>query len=120
VLRAVFRGVDRVDPKVRAEIEHRVNVISRLKPEALIAGTSGFSRYFGAKFADDLVVFENVRYGNALYVMYERWEELNRRSRVDLLKGPRDGFDRIEHRAEWEDRLAALLDRQRKQRKKGK
>jgi hypothetical protein len=29
---------------------------------AYIAGTDGFLRYFGAKFGDDFVVFENVRF----------------------------------------------------------
>ena len=29
------------------------------------------NRYIGALFADDLVVFENVRYGDALYVVYD-------------------------------------------------
>ena len=36
-------------------------------PEAYIRGTDGFLRYFG----DDFVAFENARYGNAPYIMYE-------------------------------------------------
>jgi hypothetical protein len=74
-----------------------------------LAGSSGFLRYFGAQFRGDLVVFENIVYGNALYVMYGQWKDLSKRSRIDLLKGPRDGFDRIEHRKGWEKQLRALL-----------
>ena len=72
-----------------------------------------FVRYFGAKYADDFVVFENLRYGNALYVMFERWQELSQRSRIDLLKGDHEGFERIEHREGWEDRLEAMVERYR-------
>jgi hypothetical protein len=56
-------------------------------------------------------VFENLNYGNAVYVMYEQWEKLSMRSRVELLKGDRDDFDRIEHRKGWADKLGALLKR---------
>ena len=66
-------------------------------------------RYFGAICEDDFIVFENTRYGNAIYVMYEAWPELSKRSRIDLLKGPRDDFERIEHNRGWEDRVAFLL-----------
>jgi hypothetical protein len=54
-------------------------------------------------------VFENLNYGNAIYVIYERWEELSRRSRIDLLKGPREGFERIPHNDNWERRLKDVL-----------
>jgi len=84
-------------------------VLQRLNPQNYIAGTSEFLRYFGAKFGDEFVVFENLNYGNAMYVMYEQWEALSRRSRVDLLKGPRNGFERIPHKDGWEKRLESLL-----------
>jgi hypothetical protein len=94
-------------------MEARLATFSRLRPTHFIAGTSGFIRYFGAKYADDFVVFENLRYGNALYVMFERWEELSQRNRIELLKGDRNGFERIEHREGWEERLEAMLERYR-------
>lgn len=49
------------------------------------------------------------QYGNAVYVMYEDWEILSRRSRVELLTGPRENFDRIEHRKGWKDILRAIV-----------
>jgi len=90
-------------------MRERLAVMDRLKPGKYIAGTSEFLRYFGAMFEDDFVVFENVQYGNALYVMFENWEALSRRSRIDLLKGERDGFKRILHGEGWADKLKALL-----------
>jgi len=109
----LLRGKRPITAEQRTSMEERLAIFSQLRPTHFIAGTSGFIRYFGAKYADDFVVFENVRYGNALYVMFERWEELSQKSRIELLKGDRDGFERIEHREGWEDRLKAMLERYR-------
>jgi hypothetical protein len=88
--------------------------MERLKPQCYIAGTNEFLRYFGAKFEDDFVAFENLNYGNALYVMHENWEQLSQRSRIDLLKARPRGFERVLHVAGWEDRLRALLQEHRR------
>jgi hypothetical protein len=109
----LLRGKRPVTPEQQKVMEQRMAVLAKLRPTHFVAGTSGFARYFGAKFADDFVVFENLRYGNAVYVMFEGWQELSQRSRVDLLKGDRQGFERIEHRENWEDRLGAMLQRYR-------
>lgn len=107
----LLRGKRRVTARQRAVMEERLETFSQLKPTHFVSGTTGFVRYFGAKYADDFVVFESLRYGNALYVMFDRWQELSQKSRIDLLKGDRAGFERIEHREGWEDRLAAMLER---------
>jgi len=109
VLKGMLKGKKSVTPEQEEVMRKRIAVMARLKPEAYIAGTDRFLRYFGAKFGDDLVAFENVRYGNAIYVMHEAWPDLSKRSRVDLLGGPREGFERIEHRKGWVDRLSAVV-----------
>jgi hypothetical protein len=106
--------------KDKEVIQSRLELFEKLKPTDFIAGSSGFSRYFGAKYFDDFVVFENVRYGNAMYVMFENWQTLSQRSRIDLLKGPREGFERIEHRDIWEDRLKAMLEYHRDRKRRGR
>lgn len=83
----------------------RIKLFATLKPRAFLRGRGGFSTYVGAQFADDLVVFENTTYGNALYVLYDNWEEVSKRSRLDLLKGTSSRFDRFQHRDGWEDRF---------------
>lgn len=90
-------------------MRERIGVMSKLKPVVYIKGTSGFLRYFGAKFGDDFVVFENIKYGNALYVMYDSWVEQSKKSRTELLNGPREDFDRIEHRDGWGDVLQKFV-----------
>lgn len=109
VVRHILAARRTVSEQDRRQIMSRLQVFERLRPQAYIAGTSGFSRYFGAQYGEDFVVFENVTYGNALYVMYENWADLSRRSRIDLLRGPREGFERILHKEGWDDRLASLL-----------
>lgn len=81
----MLSGTVAPSPEARRRFEERYDLLAELVPIAFINGTGGFSRYFGAKFADDLVVLENVEYGNAIYVMFEEWETLSQRSRTELL-----------------------------------
>lgn len=96
-------------PEVRQRVAERYDFLTKLKPEAFIAGTSGFRHYFGAKFSDSLVVFENLEYGNAIYAMFEDWETLSKSSRIELLKGSKAGFERIIHSKTWKRRLKELV-----------
>lgn len=91
------------------EMQDRYQAVDSMHPGAVVVGEGEFSRYFGFKFRDDLVVLENLDYGNALYVMYEDWTVLSRRTRVDLLADANANYDRIVHRSGWDDRLKALL-----------
>ena len=97
------------DEKTKKELIDRYKFLSKLNPSQYIAGTDGFRRYFGAQFKNDLVVFENIEYGNAIYVMYEKWEELSKLSRIDLLKMKDRKFDRIVHIKKWKRKLGSLL-----------
>jgi len=98
-----------VTADIEAVMRERVSVLAALKPTAYVAGTDKFLRYFGAKFGDDLVVFENVHYGNAIYVMRQNWQELSKRSRLDLLKGTNENVDRITHTDGWKEALMSLI-----------
>jgi hypothetical protein len=108
----ILSGIRNPTDEVKQKVIDRYDTLLRLKPKAFIAGTSGFQRYFGAQFADELVVFENLEYGNALYVMYEEWKVLSQRSRTELLAGPANGFERIVHSAGWKKRLRSALQSQ--------
>lgn len=95
--------------KADAIMEQRIKLFSSLKPMAYLAGRAKFSAYVGAQFAPDLVVFENVRYGNALYVLYEDWRDVSKRSRLDLLRGTSKNFDRFVHTDGWEERFLNFI-----------
>ena len=109
VIRGMFHGKPRPTPEQESVMRQRIAVMAKLKPESYITGTDKFLRYFGAKFGDDLVIFENVRYGNAIYVMTESWPELSKRSRVELLGAGLSGVRRIVHREGWEAELTGLV-----------
>lgn len=101
----ILSGFKTPSEELRKTIDARYKLLASLKPKAFVRGTSGFQRYFGAQFADDLVVFENLEYGNAIYVMFEDWQALSQQSRLDLLKGDTTKFIRIIHSPGWESRL---------------
>ena len=99
-------GTIRKPTKVQEDvIRDRVALFNSLKPKKFIQGHGGLNRYIGAMFADNLVVFENVRYGNALYVLYDDWADVSQRSRVDLLRTHDVPFDRFVHGAGWNSRF---------------
>ena len=96
-------------PDFEKHVRDRVQLFESFNPTNYIQGQGGFGSYFGAQFADDLVVFENLRYGNAVYLLYQNWDEVSRRSRLDLLRDQDAHFDRVVHTEAWEGRLTALL-----------
>jgi hypothetical protein len=105
----ILNRMRRPSDEAKQRITERYDVLAALKPEAYISGTSGFQRYFGAKFADDLVVFENLEYGNAIYVMFDEWEQLSQQSRLQLLQGHEGKFQRIIHTEAWKAELKKLV-----------
>ncbi len=99
--------------EIRRRLVSRYEVLAALRPVEFVIGTSGFHRYLGAKFSDRLVVFENLEWGNALYAMFENWQDLSQRSRIELLAGDRQGFVRIVHTEGWQRRLQRVVDEKR-------
>ena len=91
----------------------RIKLFSKLPVQQFIYGSVSFGdaagAYIGALYADDLVVFENMTYGNALYVLYDDWKEVSKRSRLELLHGTTAQFDRIIHSEGWEVRFHQLI-----------
>lgn len=108
-LNRILSGVPQDNPRVRERIVERYDFLARLNPQDFVRGTNGFRAYFGARFASDLVAFENIDYGNAIYVMFEDWEQLSKRSRVELLSGTGVGFVRIPHINGWKTKLLKIL-----------
>ncbi len=90
--------------------EERRHLLQSLQPKRWVVGSSGFRRYFGAQFQDDLVALENVEYGNALYVLKGPWEELSKLSRLELW-GKSNNVSRVVHTPGWENRAIAMIGR---------
>ena len=120
VLAEMLSGKRPVTVQQEAIMRERITTMHRLHPEHYVTGTDGFLRYFGAMFGDDFVVFENIRYGNALYIMYDGWEQLSQKSRIELLAGDRESYDRIEHRDGWVEQLKGRVEGYRSKKRRQK
>lgn len=112
----ITSGTHALNSALLGEVSNRVKLFSKLKPIAYLRGTGGFGSYIGAQYADDLIVFENVRYGNALYVLYDDWRSISQRSRLELIKGTSKNYDRFPHIVGWEDRFMDHISRELKKR----
>jgi len=95
-----------IDPRI---VRERYLFLESLNPRNFVQGMGGFQRYFGAQFSDDLVVFENLASGNAIYIMQDNWRELSQKSRLELLSGNNDEFTRITHKGNWKQNLKNAL-----------
>lgn len=92
------------------EIQKRINVLNLLHPTEYIVGYGMNSRYFGAKFGENIVAFENIDYGNALYILFDNWQEISQMSRIDILKRHEKDYIRIIHKDGWEKVLKRYID----------
>ena len=52
----------------------------------------------------------NLDYGNALYILFDNWQEISQMSRIDILKRHERDFIRIIHKDGWEKALKRKLD----------
>ncbi len=111
VVAKVLRKYGNPTEEVVKKVDARYRLLMKLKPKAFINGTNGFRHYFGALLADDLVVFENLEHGNAIYVMYQEWKSLSKLSRIALLRMNKTDrpFDRVVHCKGWEDKLIGIV-----------
>jgi len=89
-----------------------LSVLTRLHQNHAIyvIGLGGTSRYVGVRLSPELVVFENVHYGNAIYVIRGDWESLSKLSRTELLTGHSEAIDRVLHiGGNWEMKLRNIV-----------
>jgi hypothetical protein len=111
----LFRG-RQVSRNIKSVAKDRYDYFMTMKPQRLVYGTSGFRRYFGALIRDDLVLFENIEYGNAVYIMFEEWQELSKKSRIDLLNGKYGkSFIRVPHLLGWKGKVRSIIKQKVKQ-----
>lgn len=97
--------------KVHEEFKDRYDFLMSFKDADIIVGTESFERYFGIRIREDLVVFDCLNYGNAMYVFLKDWEALSKKSRVELLSGyENEEFYRIAHQKDWDVKAKALIE----------
>ena len=90
-------------------IEYRLEKVNRYQPEFVAIGRAGFRGYLIFGFPEkNLYVLESAYTGNATYVFAERWEQLSKRTKAEILS---EGLQvrRIIHRDGWESEIDSLL-----------
>ena len=94
----------------RPFILHRLEKINSFHPDFAAVGTAGFKGYVIMGFpSKNIYVCESVYYGNATYIFAEKWEELSKRTKAEILSANLQR-DRIIHRVEqWDRRINQLL-----------
>lgn len=90
-------------------IKDRYGFIESLNPIEIIKGTNKFSEYFGARFNDNLVILENIYYGNAIYIFHDDWDVLSKLSRTELLRMKTNKLTRIVHSRDWKKSVIACI-----------
>ena len=58
---------------------------------------------------NDIVILENVRYGNAIYIFYEDWQVLSKLTKIELRNEDSRKFDRISHSPNWKNFVIAAI-----------
>lgn len=93
----------------RRVAEHRIETINKYSPDFAAVGEAGFRGYIVLGFSGkNTYILESPYYGNATYVFNERWEELSKKTKAEILD--RDlQTDRIVHREGWENRVDDLF-----------
>lgn len=114
MVRAVVTKLGRGGRPVPDTVRERIEAFHALGPTDIITGSSGFSRYIGAKIQDDLVVLENPIHGNAVYILGSDWERVSQRTRIDLLRDETAHYDRVVHRDGWQRRMTDIVDSRRR------
>jgi hypothetical protein len=93
----------------QAFILHRLELVNSHGPDFLAVGQAGFRGYLVFGFTErNRFVCESIYVGNATYVFDERWEELSKLTKAEILSENLQ-TDRIIHRTNWDGRIGALL-----------
>jgi hypothetical protein len=103
----IFSGFRKLTEEQKDRIEERYSFFESLNPRHLIRGTGSVDGYVGAEISDDLVVFEHMLTGNAVYIMFADWREQSQRTKTELLANGKEGLDfiRVTHTGSWQDRV---------------
>ena len=93
----------------RPLIEHRMEMINRFNPDFVAVGQGGFRGYVVLGFTKkNIYTLESLYYGNATYIFGEKWEDLSKRTKAEILNNDLQ-TDRIIHREGWDGKIDKWL-----------
>jgi len=90
-------------------VKYRLKVITSYIPDFVAIGHAGFYGYLIFGFPKkNLYTLESLFTGNATYIFEEKWEDLSKLTKAEILQGKLQK-DRIIHREKWERHINNLL-----------
>lgn len=90
-------------------IEHRLESINCYGPDFVALGLAGFAGYVVFGFSDrNRFVLESIYTGNATYVFDDRWENMSKLTKRQILDEQLH-VERLIHREGWEKELRSVL-----------
>lgn len=88
-------------------LKERYDFLSQYNHKHVIKGKKGLKGYFGFVLGSDLVVFDNIKSGNALFILEDNWEVLSKQTKEQLSKNPK--VKRVIHNEGWSKELSKIL-----------
>ncbi len=101
------KSARRVDERMLLAIQDRHDFLMSLNAKDIVVGIDSFQGYIGARFECDLVVFDCVRVGNAVYILRGEWASLSKKTKSELIATR--GVVRIRHVGGWKDEVKRSL-----------
>jgi len=90
-------------------ITHRLETISGYGPDFTAIGKGGFKGYIVLGFVGKgLYTLESIYYGNATYVFGDKWEDLSKLTKAEVLNNSLQKA-RVIHREGWEGKIEKLI-----------
>lgn len=90
-------------------IENRLESINKYGPDFVAVGRAGFRGYIIFGFTSkNLFVLESIQFGNATYILGERWEEISTLTKAEILNDSLHQ-ERIIHRVGWHRKVHGVL-----------
>jgi len=90
-------------------IKYRLEKINKYKPDFAAIGEGGFRGYIILGFKQrNVYTLESLYYGNATYIFGEKWEELSKKTKAEILNQSLQ-TDRIIHREGWDNKIDKIL-----------
>ena len=109
----VLKSYRKITPELKNRLNERLEFMNSLESDQkeLIIGTQSFKGYFGLKLDHDLVLLESIKYGHAMYIMFDNWQQLSQMSRTELLDRSDGSFIRIPHIKGWQIKAKKIVHR---------
>jgi len=93
----------------QAVIKHRLEKITKYNPDFAAIGEGGFKGYIVLGFEQkNIYTLESLYYGNATYIFGEKWEDLSKKTKAEILSQNLQ-INRIIHREGWDNKIDNLL-----------